>query len=78
MREPPLVWVISRRSPGGGEVFLTGLRADGVPLWSQWWHIALRYATAPEALDALRAHTPEGTKVDWGIQRITERCLRTS
>lgn len=74
----PLVWVIVRRSDDGGEMYLTGSRRDGVPMWSAWWHRALRYATAAEALDALRAHTPAGESVDWIIHRITLRCLRTS
>lgn len=76
-REPPLLWVISRRADCGVEVYLTGSRSDGTPLWSQWWTNALRYATAAKALEALRAHTPLGMRCDWRITRMHERCART-
>ncbi len=76
--DPPRLWVVCRRSDDGGQMYLTGSRRDGVPMWSAWWHRSPRYATAAEALDALRLHTPPGEEVDWIVSRISLRCLRTS
>jgi hypothetical protein len=77
-RDPPLVWSISRRS-GGGEIYLAGLDLRGDPVWSQFWNDrALRFATAAEALAALRLYSLPGQGGDWSVSRITLRCLRTS